>query len=391
MLSSVARRCGLWLALAAGLLPACSSGGANEGNPLGDRDAALAGDGAPDASRPRPEACFAIDKQLDAAVERVLGDRPFDAMLAWSNPDCGTAFFTHGPSNLTERHLFRVASLTKTYVAVLTLTMVERGELSLDERVDERFPDAPESMRAITVRQLLQHTSGLFNYSDAEAFFQAIDERPNRVWTPEELVEIGLSEPMYSAPGDEWHYSNTGYIVLGMILEKAGNAPLATLLRDRILAPNGLDETFLDGAESVEGTIAPGFDSEGRNASTRYHPSMGWTAGGLVASLPDAARFYDRLGQGRLLSAESQAEMLKGVPSQNGLLYGLGIYIDEEGAMVGGAAPAIGHDGDAFFYFTRVWYFPDTKTTLVALMNQEQTNPNEVMDAAMEVLFTTKE
>ena len=132
-------------------------------------------------------------------MARVLGDRSFDASLAWSNPECAPAFITRGPSKLTGRHLFRVASLTKTYVAVLALSMVEKGELSLDERVDARFPDAPESMRAVTVRQLLQHTGGIFNYSDAEAFFQAIDAEPRRVWTPEELIGLALTESPYGS------------------------------------------------------------------------------------------------------------------------------------------------------------------------------------------------
>src|SRR5205814_7025555 len=117
------------------------------------------------------------------------------------------------------------------------------GKLSLDQPLADFRPDVPGS-EAITIRQLLNMSSGLFDYGDDPALARAVDDHPRQAWTAEQLVEIGLQHPPYFAPGQGWHYSNTNYALLGLIAEQLTGTPLQQLFQERLFGPLGMSESL---------------------------------------------------------------------------------------------------------------------------------------------------
>lgn len=337
----------------------------------------------------RSEACVALDERLRSALATIRKNGSFDVSLQWKSEDCPSAFVTSGVSNLDERALFRVGSITKTYMTVLTLSLAEKGKLGLDDRVDAVLVDAPSEISALTIKQLLQHTSGLFNYTETKGWKAAFSKDPRREWQPRELVDLALAEEPYAAPGKEWHYSNTGYIVLGMLLEAAGGKPLAALLREEVLVPNGLSETFLDGEEPIAGTLAPGFDTRGRAVGSGYALSWAWAAGAVVASSADVARFIELTGRQTIVPPKFRSDLTEAVATpQPGLTYGLGVFLADD--SVTEAGQSIGHGGDIPGYHSWGWYLPEKKTTLAAWVNSDSADANAVVAAALTTLFSDR-
>jgi D-alanyl-D-alanine carboxypeptidase len=330
-------------------------------------------------------ACAALRTQMDGVVAQVP-TAAYDAALEFETWDCGASFHTSGPSHLEPHRLFRVGSMTKTYVAIVTLGLVGEGKLALDQPLSAYLPDAPAAVLPITLRQLLQHTSGIYNYTDTDAFWAAYQANPMRKWQPSELVDLALTQPAYSVPGAEWHYSNTNFVLLGMMLEHLTATPIAKLIRDRILTPNGLHETFLDGAEPVVGQLSPGFDQDGHEIGSSYDASLAWTAGAMVASAADEARFVALVGTGALLPPALQLELTRGVDTpESGLQYGLGVFLFGA-AITGGVGPGIGHGGDIMGFHTLGAYFPSKQMTLFGVVDSDSGNGNDVLAGVLKSL-----
>jgi D-alanyl-D-alanine carboxypeptidase len=336
----------------------------------------------PDAVPPPPSACeletTALQHGLDAAHAADT-----EAVMVVRNPACGARVLFSGPSKIDATRLHRIGSVTKTFVAAVILTLAKDGALGLDDKLSKWVPDVTNGDN-ITIRQLLDHSSGLFNYTDDKAFWK---ESPSKVWTPRQLVDVSLRNPVYFAPGTSWHYSNTNFILLGMIAETAGKAKIGALVRTRVLAKAGLASTFFDGEEPVTGTLAPALDSRGGDATTVADPSWAWAAGAMVATPGDLATWIEKVGSGAFYDAATQKELLTTVPTDsNGLDYGLGIMVFGP-SITGGGGTGIGHGGDIQGYHTQAFYFPDRKTTLVSIVDSDSDSPNDVSIEALKVLF----
>jgi D-alanyl-D-alanine carboxypeptidase len=273
---------------------------------------------------------------------------------------------------------FRIGSLTKTFTAVLVLQLTRRHRLSLDDSVERWLPGLVPNGQAITIRQLLSHTSGLFDYTvDTEATFGPFlaGER-DHIWAPRELVAIALAHPPNFPPGAAWDYSNTGYILLGLIIEAATHRSYERVLRKRILEPLRLRQTTLDTHGAIAGRYAHGYSrllspTQQLEDVSDLSPSWGWAAGALVSTAGDVARFYDALLHGHLLRprelAQMQATVSMGVPGEN---YGLGLW--ETSTMLISprplaCGPARGHDGDIFGYHADAFVRADGRRTVVLL------------------------
>src|SRR3954454_625489 len=225
------------------------------------------------------------------------------------------------------RDRFRVGSITKTFVATVVLQLAGEGTLTLDDTVERWLPGLVPGGADITIRQLLNHTSGLGDYAD-DTFVRRVLDAPGRVWAPKELIAVGTSHPPPFGPGAGLAYSSTGYIALGLIVEKATGNQLSTELRRRIFAPLQLRSTSLDTSPRIAGRHAHGY--------TRYHggrravdisdigQSFAWAAGAIVSNTHDLARFYRALLRGRLLRADLLAAMRTTVPAAE-QMWGLGI------------------------------------------------------------------
>ncbi|OKI31432.1 D-alanyl-D-alanine carboxypeptidase [Saccharothrix sp. CB00851] len=249
---------------------------------------------------------------------------------------------------------FRIGSYTKTFVAATVLQLVDEGRLSLEDSVERWLPGAVAGNgndgTRITVRQLLQHTSGLTDYVGKmpELFLEEEFEKNRfRTYRPEQLVALALQSPPDFPPGEGWNYSNTGYVLAGMIIERVTGNTWQHEVRTRIVEPLGLRDTSLPGTSPFlprpHATAYERFPEKGLEADpedprwgravdvTRYNPSWGGAAGDMISTTEDANEFLQALIGGKVLRPAQLAEMTKTVrtpgldPAWPGAEYGLGI------------------------------------------------------------------
>jgi D-alanyl-D-alanine carboxypeptidase len=232
------------------------------------------------------------------------------------------------------------------------------------------------------VRQLLNHTSGIFNYTDDEAFVQRLFAEPLRVRTPQELIDVATAHPPVFAPGTSWSYSNTNYIVTGLILERVTHRSLSSLLRQRIIGPLRLHDTVYPTRSpnipgyhahgylppSLSDVVPPPWGGQDRYVDISvYTPTLAGAAGALISNPDDLRRFYRALLSGRLLRPAQLAEMKTMVELDQGSGYGLGLY-----TMDTPCGRIWGHDGGIPGYTTIAWNDESGRRGFVAGLSTEQ-------------------
>ncbi|MBO2447728.1 beta-lactamase family protein [Actinomadura barringtoniae] len=240
---------------------------------------------------------------------------------------------------------YRIGSMTKSFTSTVLLQMVGEGRLSLNDTVEKWLPGVVKGNghdgSKITVRQLLNHTSGIFNYTNDQQMLDKLTgpaylKHRFDAYQPEQLVQVAMTHAPDFAPGTSWAYSNTNYILAGMIARKVSGRPLADEVTRRIIVPLGLTSTYVAGqTTSIFGPhgkaysklelpdpAAPVYDVSDMN------PSWAGTAGDMVSTSGDINRFYTALLRGRLLAPAQQKEMFTAVPTVNWIPntgYGLGL------------------------------------------------------------------
>ena len=262
---------------------------------------------------------------------------------------------------------FRIGSITKTFVATLVLRLAEDGALGLDDTVERWLPGLVPGGQAITVRHLLAHTAGLFDYVEDDRIFSDRERR----WSPRELVSLATAHlPEGSPPGQTYAYSSTNYIVLGLIAEEAGGAPLGRQLRERLFEPLGLRHTsFVPGGirgRHVHGYRPPSHQGivTGPPVDISDEPAWwAWAAGGIVSTAADLQRFFAALLRGRVLGPTLLREMETLRPAGR-FEYGLGIF-----TFPTPCGPAWGHTGNAQGTITVAWNTRDASRQLVLVVN----------------------
>jgi D-alanyl-D-alanine carboxypeptidase len=284
---------------------------------------------------------------------------------------------------------FRMGSNTKTFVSVVVLQLVAEGRLSLDDPVEQWLPGVVSgngnSGGAITVRQLLQHTSGIHDYTDdLLAQIGSVEDYQKfrfESFTPEQLVSIAMTHEPEFAPGQGWSYSNTNYVLIGMIIKKVTGRDWTDEVRDRIIRPLGLRHTFAPGT----GTDLPDPHAGAYLYLDRNTPietadeNLTWAgaAGALVTTASDLSRFWDAIGRGTLLRPAQQREMRTTVlattfqADRPGLRYGLGIQI----APLTCGGGYWGHDGDVPGFSTRTGVSADGRSTVVISISTSADTP----------------
>ncbi|WP_285500883.1 serine hydrolase domain-containing protein [Actinokineospora sp. NBRC 105648] len=246
---------------------------------------------------------------------------------------------------------FRIASVTKTFVATVVLQLVGEGRIRLTDTVERWLPGAVPGGDRITLRQLLNQTSGLFDYTEDQAWLATALADPARSWAPRELVAVSVAHPPLFAPGAKWAYSNTNYVLAGLIAEAVTGRPLARLVAERITGPLRLRDTYLATDARVRPNHVHGYlpaADGGYTDTTAWTPTMAGAAGAVISTPPDVARFFRALLAGELLDRRGLDQMLTTVrvAERNGG-YGLGIYyIDTPCGRVWG------HAGDFPGYHT---------------------------------------
>ena len=293
-----------------------------------------------------------------------------------------------GDTPITPNDHFRIGSNTKTFTGTVILQLVDEGKLGLDDPVSRYQPEVPNGEN-ITIRQLLNMTSGLFNYAEDEDFNQTLDAEPQKAWEPRELIEIGFQHEPDFSPGDGFHYSNTNTVLLGMIIEQLTGQPLEQEYQDRLFVPLGMSNTLLPerssaaipdphprgymyqtNVESLNTSELQGEKAEQAdeaagepNDVTDDNPSWTWAAGGANSTVNDLIIWAEADATGALLSPEAQKERLTWVspPPSPGAQYGLAIA-----EFPGGF---IGHDGQIPGFNSFVGHNPETGATIVVVTN----------------------
>jgi D-alanyl-D-alanine carboxypeptidase len=285
---------------------------------------------------------------------------------------------------------FRIGSNTKTFVSVVLLQLVAEHRLSLDDTVARWLPGVVHGNgndgTRITVRELLQHTSGLHNYTDdlqaeitsPEAYKKLEFEQFSR----QELLDIALGHKPDFAPGAGWNYSNTNYILLGMIIEKVTHDSWEDQVTRRIIAPLGLRHTFAPGTSTrLPSPHATGyliFDKNTRVDTTMENMSWADSAGALISTASDLSRFWSAIGKGTLLPPAQILQMRQTVPATGGDVtavpgsrYGLGIFSIP--LTCGGVYWS--HEGDVPGYDTIGAVSGDGRSTVVLSLNSNVDDP----------------
>ncbi len=285
---------------------------------------------------------------------------------------------------MTPSGAFRIGSITKMFTATVIIQLAEEGILSLDDPLSRWLPEVAEQLPngdLITLRHLLTHTSGVFNIVEHEAYYAdlftevEVDENagvatlacvqrdPN-----DTLARYVYGKDALFEPGAQWHYSNTNYTLLGMVVEKATAMPLAEAYRTRIYEPLGMTSTFLDCYEEALIDVVHGYMGFGDTMTdvTELHESIGWSAGGLVSTAPDLVAFARGLFGGVLFDdPESLVVMTTPAPGSS---YGLGITIQEE---------FMGHAGGIAGFRSVLKYAPALDSVVVMLYNTDVADPEQ--------------
>ncbi|MGI5499146.1 serine hydrolase domain-containing protein [Lentzea sp. CA-135723] len=287
---------------------------------------------------------------------------------------------TSGVANLADRTpmisdgRIRAGSITKSFVATVVLQLVGEGKVELDVPIDRYLPglvagNGNDGTR-ITVRQLLQHTSGLPNYLGKLASVDPETLR-NRGADPADLVATAVSQPALFPSGTGWTYSNTNYIVLGMLVEKVSGTTLAQQIDLRVARPLNLANTYLPGRGD---TVLPRPHATGyvpgKNGVidfSDYDATLAWAAGGLISTARDVATFYDALLGGRILPPAQLAEMKNAVPAPNlgvaNASYGLGLFT----VPLPCGGEYWGHEGSTFGYMSMAGAGPSGRVAVIAV------------------------
>jgi D-alanyl-D-alanine carboxypeptidase len=276
---------------------------------------------------------------------------------------------------------FRAGSVTKTFVATVVLQLEAEGLLSLDDSVEHWLPGLVPHGGRISIRQLLSHTSGLFDYlEDPRVFEPYLAGQLDYRWRPRQLVRLGTSHPPLFPPGAGWSYSNTGYILLGLIVEAATGHDVGAELERRIIRPLHLGSTSFETGAALRGAHAQGYTAAlgaGLTDITFLSQSFTWTAGALASTVDDLGVFLGALLGGRLLPPTQLAEMEDTVPlGLPGEGYGLGLWrtarfiLPPVGELSCGER-VWGHDGDTAGYRSFAFASRDGHDQVVLLLDAD--------------------
>lgn len=280
---------------------------------------------------------------------------------------------------------FVTGSITKTFVTAAVMQLQEEGALSIDDPLANWLPDYPRAGE-IKLVHLLSHTSGVFNYFEHPEYNIRVFNEPDHAWTPHEILDDFVLDP-YFAPGAGYRYSNTGFVLLGLVIEEETGQTLGEVLRERFFEPTELDETFCQcngppPPDSSRGYLVRASGPVGLDDGTDFRPTksaamVAWGAGDVVSTASDLADWARTLYGGDLLTPESLALMT----DFNYSSYARGTYGLGTRTRVFENARMFGHTGSLRGFAAAMWHFPDTDLTIVVLTNRGRIEANPIVDS----------
>ncbi|MEU8005676.1 serine hydrolase domain-containing protein [Catellatospora sp. NPDC049111] len=326
-----------------------------------------------------PQAAFGFSgderDRMHAAVTKTLADAKAPGITAGVFvPGRGTWICVVGVSDqetgwvMNAADRFRIGSITKTFTGTAVLRLVDQGLIGLDEPLS-RYVDWPDG-NAITIRQLLNMTSGVYDYTDDPEFEKRYQADPAGSFGPRDALDIARNHEPYFPPGQGFHYSNTNYILLETVVERVTGRAVGDLITDEIIDKLGLDSTSYPATSALEPPYARGYDETpdpGDGAATRdvteSNPGYAGAAGAMVSNLHDLRIWAAELANGALISERLQRERLQTVPLAQGAQVSYGLGIADWGGW-------LGHNGTIIGYNTAMFYLPDTGAVIVVEVNR---------------------
>jgi CubicO group peptidase (beta-lactamase class C family) len=276
------------------------------------------------------------------------------ANLEWDIPD--------SPSTK-----YRLGSITKQFTAASILLLEERGRLKVEDPVKKYIPDAPAAWDRITIFNLLTHTSGIPNFTNFPEYKQ-IEPFPA---TPEKIVALFRDKPLDFQPGEKWNYSNSGYVLLGYLIEKISGESYEKFLRENIFTPLGMPDSGYDSNSAVIARRAAGYapNPSGPVNAGFIHMSIPHAAGALYSTTADLLRWEQGLFGGKVLSSASLQKMT--TPFKND--YAFGLVVSQRNGR-----KRISHNGGIEGFNTFLGYYPEDRITVVVLANLNGSAPDEL-------------
>lgn len=260
--------------------------------------------------------------------------------------------------------VYRIGSLTKQFTAAATMRLVERGALQLDDTLGDIIPEYPAHGHGITIEQLLTHTSGVRNYTSVGAFA----ERSRLHSTHLQVAQLFAAEPLDFTPGEQYRYSNSGYYLLGIVLERAGGLPYHEFLQRELFTPLGLEQTYYLDNYRIIRHRAQGYDQvDGMTIrAEQISMSVPFSAGALGSTVGDLVAWQEALTHHRLLRASSYERMTTPATLTDGTrtTYGLGVMVGE---MRGHRKWS--HAGTISGFRAQLAHYPDRRLTIAVLCN----------------------
>jgi D-alanyl-D-alanine carboxypeptidase len=295
---------------------------------------------------------------------------------------------------ITTTDRFRVGSVTKSFSAVVLLQLVDEGKLDLDASVNTYLPGLLPDDR-ITVREVMSHRSGLYDYTN-DMFAQTVpgfESVRNKVFSYQDLVTLSLKHAVTNAPGAAYSYSNTNFVVAGMLIEKLTGHSVATEYQNRIFTPLNLTDTFYVHPDTaIPGTHANGYltpDEAGGALVDSTEQTVSWaqSAGAIISSTQDLDTFFSALMSGQLMSAAQLAQMQQWTTVNSTQGYGLGLRRRDLSCGIS----VYGHTGTVQGYYTYAFASKDGKRSVTALANtSNNVNVLNTMARTLESAFCGK-
>ncbi len=267
--------------------------------------------------------------------------------------------------------VFRLGSITKQFTGAAIMLLEEEGKLSVKDSISKYLPDYPVHGHEITIEHLLTHTSGIYNYTAIPGYMA---EKVRNHLTTEELVEAFKDQPMNFSPGERWSYSNSGYVLLGAIIEKVSGKSYADFVQERIFDPLGMKNSHYGGHQIIAGRVA-GYGWNGTEYTNSSYLSMTQphAAGSLLSNVDDLYRWNQALERNELLGQDSYDRMTTGFKLNDGedSNYGYGFAT---GKLRG--RPVISHGGGIFGFATYAFRIPEANSFIAILTNRPGKQPN---------------
>jgi CubicO group peptidase (beta-lactamase class C family) len=312
--------------------------------------------------------------RMDQVVESYVSDKTFMGSVLVARGDQILLSKGYGSANLewnipnSPTTKFRLGSVTKQFTAASILLLEERGKLKTDDPVKKWMPDAPAAWDKITIFHLLTHTSGIPNFT---SFPDYVTQEPFAT-TPEKLVARFRDKPLEFEPGEKWNYSNSGYVLLGYLVEKVSGESYEKFVAENIFGPLRMKDSGYDSNTAVILRRAAGYapSKDGPVNVGFVHMSIPFSAGALYSTTEDLLRWEQGLFGGKLLSAASLAKMT--TPFKNDYAFGVEVH------TVNGHK-VIEHNGGIEGFNTCLAYYPEDKLTVVALGNLNGNAPDQIV------------